>query len=248
LRDDNKQTLAEALERMSGEMLLEASRNFSESMSEVMSRAAKVGEVDYNGAKIEVLNIDNIKHTILVHRLGAYSKKDTRDLAQWNEHRPDEFDQNGKPIGYISTSTLSNQSSQVAASQKDLKNPDEVYYAFTHFGENTVKGMSEHDLYTENDNTSNRKYSFMRQNRLYTSLEELARNAERWQSKYENLNHDEVVLDRFSDDSGKFRDGRLQPNYVVSFAKTIENISETTKQHAAYFGVPIILKDAEEYN
>lgn len=239
-QDENTPKLKETLEGLQKKYLQKASINLSESMKQDLEKAEVIGTVEYGSKKLNVLSMGDNDYSILVHRLGAYRDKNNDDPAQWIEHEPDSFDQNGHPIGYVSTSTLTSKFSHLAASKEDLHNPDEIYYAFTDFGKNTIQGMSEYDLYTNNDDSDSEKnFNYMRQNRIYKNIDQLVENTEAWRNAYK-ITHNEVVLDRYSNTNNTL-DGRLLPNYLVTFTDDISKINDTVKKHAAFFGVDIIM-------
>lgn len=246
-KTDDALMLKDTLERLKGEALERAGKNFKEAMKQDLEKAKKLDEVEYEDKKIDVLGFsDGDEFKMLVHRLGAYSEKDNNDPAQWNEREADTKDADGNPIGYVSTSTLTDKNFHLAVDKTEMSNPDEVFYAFSDFKDDTIKAMSEYDLYTEDDASKNENMTTMRQGVIYTDFDEFVKQGEDWHKSYNNLNHDEVVLDRYNGDKDKYG-GRIQPNYVIAFQKDLSDISETTKKHAAYFGVPIIVIDPNKY-
>lgn len=238
--------LSESLQRLKQDALFDAGKNFKEAMQEDLKNAKNIGNVNYDGKEIDVLSYGDNPYRLLVHRLGAYSEKDESNPAQWNEYEPDAFDENGNPVGYIATSTLTDKNFHLAIDKSEVSNPEEVFYGFTDFKDDSVKAMSEYDLYTEDDSESKDNLATMRQGIIYRTFDELIKETENWHQNFEQLNHNEVDLNRYNGDKD-IHGGRIQPNYIISFQKDLSDISDTVKKHAAYFNVPIIMIDPEKY-
>ena len=239
--------LSESLQRLKQDALVEAGKNFKAAIKKDLENAKNIGEVNYDGKDINVLSFSDNPYKMLVHRLGAYSEKDESNPAQWNEREPDMFDENGNPTGYIATSTLTDKNFHLAIDKSEISNPNEVFYGFSDFKDDSIKAMSEYDLYTEDNGTSKDNLATMRQGVIYKDFDEFIKETENWHQNFEHLNHNEVDLARYNGDKNIYG-GRIQPNYIISFQKDLSDISDTVKKHAAYFNVPIIMVDPEKYN
>ena len=243
----NAPILSESIQRLKQDAFVEAGKNFKAAMREDLEKAKNIGTVNYDGKDINVLSFGDNPYKMLVHRLGAYSEKDESNPAQWNEREPDMFDENGNPTGYIATSTLTDKNFHLAIDKSEISNPDEVFYGFADFKDDSIKAMSEYDLYTEDDGASKDNLATMRQGVIYKDFDEFIKETENWHQNFEHLNHNEVDLARYNGDKN-IHGGRIQPNYIISFQKDLSDISDTVKKHAAYFNVPIIMVDPEKYN
>ena len=243
----NAPILSESIQRLKQDAFVEAGKNFKAAMRKDLEKAKNIGAVNYDGKDINVLSFGDNPYKMLVHRLGAYSEKDESNPAQWNEREPDMFDENGNPTGYIATSTLTDKNFHLAIDKSEISNPDEVFYGFADFKDDSIKAMSEYDLYTEDDGVSKDNLATMRQGVIYKDFDEFIKETENWHQNFEHLNHNEVDLARYNGDKN-IHGGRIQPNYIISFQKDLSDISDTVKKHAAYFNVPIIMVDPEKYN
>ena len=190
---------------------------------------------------------------LLIHRLGAFSKKMKENPGQWND---ESFADDGKKgIGYISTSAIAGGNLRLANITKEkLGERDEVFYAFSKLGKGSIKSMCEVDAHTRVAGKMNGGYekeykiSTLKQDYFYSNPKVfLKANAKAAKESWEGYRHNEVVLDRYSGDPNE-NGGRLQPSYIVVFVDDPSKIGDLPKKHAAYFGTPIMMIDPNKYS
>ena len=245
--------LGEILQELREQRIRRASANFDKYMTETMEKGTEfVGNVSYDGKEIPVLRMVGDDCMVLVHHLGAYSYIENSTPEQWNEAQREIIEDSSgeKRIGYISTCPIARGCVLLAAKEEEIKDPNEIYYGFVKTGENGLLYMSEYDLYTIDwrdrrdmeDKTLTMGFSIIEEDprELIKRTKEAVRNVQK-------LPHGEVVLDRYAGDINRYG-GRLQPNYLMVFTDDINAISENVKKHAAYFGVPIVMVDYDEYS
>ena len=180
---------------------------------------------------------------MLVHRLGSYSDNDKSSPEAWDTRTPGTYDEDGNPIGYVSTAVIGDQSLDVAPRGPEK---DGVYYAFTDLRKNSFEYSATYDLFTV-DSTDGIKTR--NQDVFYTNPRTIVQKTrDRMESIGEKIGHNEVALNRFPEGSSSAK-SRLHPNYLVVFSGSNDpvEISEQIKDHAAYFNVPIMLIDPNKY-
>lgn len=253
--ENGNSNLLDCLRRCRSEYSRRTSRNYHEYMQKSIAGGTQpVGSFDIalsNGEQrtVPVLEMQSDEWMLLVHHLGAYWKKDLDDPSQWDSPAVSlDRDSNGRPTGYISTTAIGNQSLYVAP-EGSIDEPDGIFYVFSNLEDEAIKAMGEHDLYVG-------QQGFDREGDMRTAAQDffyddprelLEATNERINSKNNGLSpHNEVVLDRYQKTAGSER-SRRRPDYLIHFGTDQTAISERVKQHAAYFGVPIIMIDPNRY-
>ena len=151
-----------------------------------------------------------------------------------------------KPVGYISTCTLS-EGALFVAQTEPLGAGDEVYYGFADLGEDGFLYGAEYDTYTETTEGADKSARVVteRQAFLYDDMDELIERTKTRRKSDEDYN--EVVLDRYARNRPEPAQELLYPSYVIVFTDDPKKITERSKKHAAYFGVPILMIDPVKY-
>ena len=245
-----KGKLVDTIEKAKAQVSEKASESYSKFMQEKLQIGAReVAELDYEGSKVPVMKMEGNEFLLLIHRLGAFSRKNRENPAQWN----DESEKGKRNVGYISTSAIANGSIRLAnIEEKHYGDKDEVFYSFTNLGKGSIKAMCEEDAYTD-VRSKRRGYEIVeeittdRQDHFYLDPRELIKkNKFATMGADKTYKHNEVVLDRYSGDQNK-NGGRLQPNQIVVFTDDPSKIGDLPKKHAAYFGIPILMVDPNRY-
>lgn len=244
-----RELIDEAKDRMSEKV----SRIYSERMLQsVRFGTKKVDELEYFRTQVPILKMESKDFLLLVHRLGAFVKKDREDPAQWNndEHLSDIQ----KEVGYISTTAIAAGALRLAnILPKDLANQDEVFYGFSQLGNKSIKAMCTTDAYTrvgkiERGYEKSTEIKTSVQDVFYEDPSQLIKgNKKATKDNRPTYRHNEVALDRYSGNPNE-HGGRLQPSEIIVFADDSSKIGDLPKKHAAYFGVPIVMIDPKKYN
>ncbi|MBR3132079.1 hypothetical protein IKG33_01560 [Candidatus Saccharibacteria bacterium] len=215
--------------------------------------AVSLGEIPYDDKMIPVLEMRGKKMMLLIHRLGAYVRKDKNNPAQWND---DTYIDGG--LGYISTTAIADGLIKLAnIDVGELDDPDEVFYAFTKLKGESILAMCERDAHTH---VGQLRYKDDVEMSVKTGAQdyfckdpmELIRRTKKSMKKRPYYAHNEVVLDRYSGDPNK-HGGRLQPSYIVAFSDDVSKIGDLPKKHASYFEqedgspIPILMIDPKKY-
>ncbi len=244
-----KDLMSEAKERMSEKV----SKIYGERMQQsIQAGTRKVGDiVGESGEQIPVLEMEGKDFLLLVHRLGAFIKKDREDPAQWNND--EHLSNTQKEIGYISTTLIANGALRLAnILPEELGDQDEVFYGFSRLGDKSIKAMCTTDSYTKvrevrRGYEKTPEITTAVQDVFYEDPEQLIKQNEKdTKQNRANYRHNEVALDRYSGNPNE-RDGRLQPSEIIVFTDNQSKIGDLPKKHAAYFGVPIIMIDPNKY-
>lgn len=253
--------------RKLGEVLLsirerrrrELSKSFTKTMQESLAASAtevKDANLEYEGTPIKLLRMTGSRFRILVHHLGAYSTKDLDDPSRFDQFKQWHHDEKGKPVGYISTCTLS-EGALFVAQVGDLSDGDEVYYGFSDLGEDGFLYEAEYDTYTDvqpsraksGDESGETPMEVVteRQDFLYDDMDELIKRTKARKRPFSHDDYNEVVLDRYARNRPEPADELLYPTHVIVFTNDPGKISERVKKHAAYLGVPILMIDPARY-
>lgn len=113
-------------------------------------------------------------------------------------------------------------------SLKPVKRNNCVIYGFTEFPNSFLVKMAPYDIVSKNDGlvtTSSRDVMCM-------DPKSLINNTRRY---------NEIDIER-TDENGE----KIQPSYIICFAKSMDEVNEESKKAAAQFGIPIILIDREK--
>lgn len=113
-------------------------------------------------------------------------------------------------------------------SLKPVKRNNCVIYGFTEFPNSSLVKMAPYDIVSKNDGlvtTSSRDVMCM-------DPKSLINNTRRY---------NEIDIER-TDENGE----KIQPSYIICFAKSMDEVNEESKKAAAQFGIPIILIDREK--
>lgn len=227
---------------------------YSEYMdSSVKGGAANLDPITYaeegKTYEIPVERMEGDEWMMLVHRLGGVMRKTDDWLMQpenWDNRAPRQYDVDGKPLGYISTSAIGDSCIDTAGS--DEISP--IVYGFTNLPKDSFLGSAEYDLYMGYENPWASYYqplSTRRQDFFYTNPHTIVeRTRERLDSQDKDEGYNEVALNRYPG-GGASEESRLRPNYLVVFSDSVQDIPEMVKKHAAYFGTPIMLIDPKRY-
>ena len=246
--DEEKGKLSSALEKIIDDSRKTITKNISEATRKTFDHATEVaGTVKYKDAEgketdIEVRRMVGDEFMVLGSVVGAFTGNNQDDPRSWNGEIPSE-EYGSETDGYISTSLVCDGAVKLAlacGSPEQLNKASRegmLVYAFIDLGEMGILHMGERDLYTEKGGSD---IYTIKQDYFDEDPRELIAQTE---------NYNEVVLDRFAmkNIEGAPHGGRLQPGYLVAFVKDESEISEATKEHAAYFGVPIVMIDPWKY-
>ena len=244
--DKDSIRLGAILQKLKDENVRETSIAYSNYMQQCIKKGTfSIGNIEFRDERIPLLEMQSDEFMFLVHRLGAYLGKDLDHPSSWNTGKPKKaFYHDGSPIGYISTCAITDCAINLAGIDDVCAiNPEEIFYAFTDFGKDTLKYMAAYDLFTKDglDDKGRPGIVSERQDYLYRNPRNLAD-----ATRDNTYGYNEVVLDRYSGNPNE-HGGRLQPNYLIVFTNDPNSISERVKKHAAYFHVPIMMIDPQKY-
>jgi len=113
-------------------------------------------------------------------------------------------------------------------SLKTVKRDNCVIYGFTEFEDSALVKMAPYDIVSKNDQlvtTSARDAICIGPKKLINTTRR----------------YNEIDIERTRKDGKK-----IQPSYIVCFAKSIDEVNEESKKAAAQFGIPIVLIDREK--
>ena len=246
---NNTRRLGEALFNIRQRRRRELSKSYTKTMQESLATSVTEVEgekIEYEGKPIQLLKVTGEHFRLLVHLLGAFSEKDLDQPSRWDQYVQPSRDAKGKPVGYISTCTLS-EGALFVAQTEPLGAGDEVYYGFADLGEDGFLYGAEYDTYTETTEGADKSARVVteRQAFLYDDMDELIERTKTRRKSDEDYN--EVVLDRYARNRPEPAQELLYPSYVIVFTDDPKKITERSKKHAAYFGVPILMIDPVKY-
>ncbi len=232
--------LTENSRRLMTENINEATQRTLEDSTE------EVDSVEYGGKTIPVRKMVGDEFMVLGTIPGVFShKKDAvNNPERWNRDHVAVSDEARVDDSCVSASLFCDGKIKIAYrchSPEDLhkaSTEDGLFmYAFTDLGENGVLHAANYDLYTGVDENG---VDTGRQDYFYDDLRELIAQTD---------DYNEVALDRFAkkNEVDAPFGGRLQPNYIVCFARDASEVGELAKKHAAYFDVPIVMIDPWRY-
>ncbi|MBO4855713.1 hypothetical protein J5500_04920 [Candidatus Saccharibacteria bacterium] len=247
--NEEKWELSHALEKIVNHSRKTITKNISEATRKTFDRATEVVDtIKYENADgeekaIEVRKMIGDEFMVLGSVVGAFTGNNQDDPRSWNGEVLSEKHGGAAGAGYISTSLICDGRIKLAlacGSPEELNAASRggmLVYAFTDLGEMGILHMGERDLYTERGSSA-----------VYTIKQDYFDEDPR-ELIAQTRAYNEVVLDRFAmkNIEGAPHGGRLQPGYLVAFVKDESEISEATKEHAAYFGVPIVMIDPWKY-
>ena len=113
-------------------------------------------------------------------------------------------------------------------SLKPVKRNNCVIYGFTEFPNSSLVKMAPYDIVSKNNGlvtTSSRDVICMDPKTLINTTRR----------------YNEIDIER-TDENGE----KIQPSYIICFAKSMDEVNEESKKAAAQFGIPIILIDREK--
>jgi len=217
----------EEISRLESELLLESIRekiaqDIKESLYKTNDREKKDTVsimLDGKQVDIDVFEPDE-DFNMLVTVLDAYGEGDGvyEDYkAQWNTNK---YADNQR----ICTSYIGNNYLLLVSRHSG------IIFGFTSFANHALVEMAPYDTVSKNNElvtTTVRKTKFM-----------LGEDLKNYSRKYS-----EVGIERQDLEIGS---GKLQPNYIVCFASTVDDIDEESKKAAAQFNIPIVLIDREK--
>lgn len=195
--------------------------------AEDLSRNIKLSNVEYNGNKIEVYEL-NDDFAMQIHALGAYSDYETPNNFK------DAWDIPEIVMHGLCTSYIRNDEIAVARSEHPI-------LGFASYESAGMLLQGNYDLNSSNFNMCN-SISGCNAGAFFppSMLPDMTRH-----------NHNETVLERrLLKGDGQFK---RQPDYIVYITDSLENdelnssLWEETKQAAQDFGVPIVLIDREKF-
>lgn len=224
-----------SLERMKERFARNISREYGSRIRECIENGTEfVGDVEYDGKKINVLEMRGKELFLLTHVVGAFiTKENIDDPGRWDNGRSI-FSDSG--VGYVSTSLVARGSLSMAMIERNGEVVDRPIYGFSDFGEDAIRTVHNTDAHVSVESSSDGGPKIVtKMPDYYESPDELSKNTNK-----DDFN--EVVLNRYDKD-GK----RLRPNYLVVFTSDKGKIGGIVKKHAAYFGVPILMIDPKKY-
>lgn len=251
------QKMGEIMRQTREKLCNESAENYSKYMTESIERSAvDIGKIAYQleakdgtvtNREIPIKRMEGDEWMMLVHRYGGvFSKTDEamNHPETWDEQTPRHFDHDGKPIGYVSTSAIGDQSIDVASGSPTAPGESPLFYCFTDLPKNSFSNSAEYDLYAKSGENS---IETERQDFFYTNPREIVeRTRDRLDGKNATEGYNEVVLNRYPGGDNSI-ESRLHPNYLAVFSDNPADIQDIVKKHAAYFNVPIILIDPNKY-
>ena len=113
-------------------------------------------------------------------------------------------------------------------SLKTVQRENCVIYGFTEFDDSALVKMAPYDIVSVNTNLVTES----RRDALCMGPKELINTTRRY---------NELDIERTGKDGEK-----IQPSYIVCFARSLEEVNEESKKAAAQFGIPIVLIDREK--
>jgi hypothetical protein len=244
--DGETRNLSEILKRLTEDSRKMVTKKISEATSETLEKSTElVDTIEYDGKSIPVYRMVGDEFMVLGTVLHAFTHYgDNNNPEEWNRDNLGAVSEGRLEGGYISTSLFCDGRIKIAhqySSPEDLyrasKEEDLIIYAFTDLGESGVLHMASYDLFTTIDEGG---VDTHQQDFFYDDLRELIAQTDEY---------NEVAVDRFAkrNEVDAPFEGRVQPGYLVCFAKDVSDVSELAKKHAAYFAVPIVMIDPWKY-
>ena len=187
--------------------------------------------------------------------------KDVDDPAQWDKWIEPSRDSEGRPVGYISTSAISDGMLNLAGGAYD---DETVLYGFTDLtGGDVFRFAAEYDVYTgvsEDSESGGKKLTVGLQDFFFEHPREVIDRTRKRLRRIPDA-YNEIALNRYPGGNDS-PEARMRPNAIIVFGKDESAITERVKRHAVYFGktkpraegdsspvtgIPIILIDPEKY-
>ena len=254
--------LGEVLRNVRERLQRRMAERFTGYMQEKMAEGlVPVDEVECEDVKIPVLEMKGDEFMFLVHRLGAFVDKDVDDPAQWDKWIEPSRDSEGRPVGYISTSAISDGMLNLAGGAYD---DETVLYGFTDLtGGDVFRFAAEYDVYTgvsEDSESGGKKLTVGLQDFFFEHPREVIDRTRKRLRRIPDA-YNEIALNRYPGGNDS-PEARMRPNAIIVFGKDESAITERVKRHAVYFGktkpraegdsspvtgIPIILIDPEKY-
>lgn len=197
----------------------------------------------HDGKTIDVYELSGQPFTMLVHAITDNNASNNNSYVRQIINNPDEWDKIDQGNNHISASLISDKF--MATYGAAPNNDSALMFGFSELPSSTLKltniadsGINR-DAPTTMDYNMRNWFSFPDNNTVTTIDELMEKTIRKNQGKTGPKMWNEVVLSRVEESSGR----KIEPNFIVC----MDNISESSKQAAQQFNIPIYLINRKCY-